>query len=160
MKIQGKDTKQKFNSVQAALNRLEKRVKSGITYGIPPIPVSFYCGSFSDDLTIGRYIFPASGEIRSVVIRISANEKPENLSVTAGLWREGSSDHRSFDIEQQVQNFSLQFPVKEGERMVFRLNEKPEGLEAVWVGFLYYIKPGLADLRFLEEGDEGTNSTD
>ena len=159
MRIQGKDTDQKFNSVEKALTRLERNIKTGVTYGIPPIPVSFYCGNFPDDLTIGRYIFPASGEIRSAVIRVDASKKPEDLTIIADLWREGSSDHRGFDIESQIQNFNLAFPVTEGERVTFRLNSRPEGLDAVWIGFLYYIKPELADLRFLEESDEGTNST-
>lgn len=160
MKIHGKDAEQKFNSVEKALTRLERKVKTGTTYGIPPIPISFYCNSFPEDLTVGRYIFPASGEIRSAVIRVEADKKPEKLIVIADLWREGSSDHRGFDVESQVQNFSLAFPVAEGERVTFRLNSRPEGLDAIWIGFLYYIKPEMADLRFLEESDEGTNSTD
>lgn len=164
MKIHGKDVDQKFKSVETALNRLAKKIKPTTAGIVPPVPVSYYKDTF-DDMVIGRYIFPASGEITKLVVYLTFEDKKTPVVIDVAMEINDSSTSHSFKLHnpRYVESFHLEVPI--GARLSFSLREKPEGLEAIWLGFLYKIRMSHTDvyqlaLEQMEAIDERNDSAD
>lgn len=155
MRIFGNTTEEKFKSVETALNRIARKIKSGVTYAVPPIPVSFYQNDFTDS-TIGRYIFPTSGRVENLIVKADFVDKPEKFSLTVGFFAEGVSEHREFQVVDGFTKFNISTVVSEGNRVELVL-DPPESVQAVWIGFLYKIDPAKATKIYLEDGNEGSD---
>lgn len=147
MKIQGSSNEQKFKSVEAALNRLSRRIKPEASVFIPPIPVSFFKNEFESNLIIGNYMFPAGGKITKSVIYLEFEKSkvPTQIIVSTELGTNKSLQSFEMQNRQVIEELNIDVPV--GTRLSFELAEKPSELVSVWLGFLYQINVRHADVE-------------
>ena len=147
MRLQGSTVEQKLKSAERVLDKLQKRKIFATACAIPPIPLSFYVDEFPENLMIARYIFPARGELVRALVYSEFADKPERYELKSNMQGSGGGTQKSFHIRAKHAEIELELPINAGDRLEVSLDEKPEGLNAIWIGMLYRINMKDTELK-------------
>lgn len=154
LKLKGETSGDKFAHLERILHHISQRIHKTVTYGIPPVPISFYALEMLEDQF--RMMSPLEGVIPSLIFYCDKVGKGEEVEFFLRVenpdgmdkhWFSGKSG-KTIVAEKEIQ-------LKVGSRISIGIRSGEEPITNVWIGF--GIKPSTKEYDFtkiaLEEFD-------
>jgi len=145
--IKGNTPGEKFNSIEAILRRMSRRLSHKVVGVLPVSPVFEFAYVPDSDNIVMRRLFPVSGTITKAGVAFdSRGKKPIRLMFGVENDITMRTLSSSYLIKRKAEVLDINFEVESGDKITVKAElEEGEVVKGIWIGLSF--EPGLKHMK-------------